>query len=199
MKIRNIKIIIGISISMFYLAGCSNQIGTKLANKNSMAQVLEEQMNNEDSKGNKNQLDNDKVLEIEQEEAMAPIALPKNEEVDYDLTEMGADMVYATVYGMMVEPDTYVGKRIKMRGQYYASYYEPTGKYYHYVIVSDAAACCAQGIEFVWDDGTHLYPDDYPPDQTEVEVVGIFETYRDEGNEDSLYCRLKNASFKVLK
>ena len=130
---------------------------------------------------------------------MAPIALPKNEEVDYDLTEMGADMVYATVYGMMVEPDTYVGKRIKMRGQYYASYYEPTGKYYHYVIVSDAAACCAQGIEFVWDDGTHLYPDDYPLDQTEVEVVGIFETYRDEGNEDSLYCRLKNASFKVLK
>ena len=108
-------------------------------------------------------------------------------------------MVYATVYGMMVEPDTYVGKRIKMRGQYYASYYEPTGKYYHYVIVSDAAACCAQGIEFVWDNGTHLYPDDYPPDQTEVEVVGIFETYRDEGNEDSLYCRLKNASFKVLK
>ncbi|MEE1071351.1 MAG: hypothetical protein U0L26_03005, partial [Cellulosilyticum sp.] len=116
MKIRNIKIIIGISISMFYLAGCSNQIGTKLANKNSMAQVLEEQMNNEDSKGNKNQLDNEKLLEIEKEDAMAPIALPKNEEVDYDLTEMGADMVYATVYGMMVEPDTYVGKRIKMRG-----------------------------------------------------------------------------------
>ena len=38
--------------------------------------------------------------------------------IDYDLTTMGSDMIYATVYLMMTDPDQFEGKMIKMKGQY---------------------------------------------------------------------------------
>ena len=40
-------------------------------------------------------------------------------------------------------------------------------------------ACCAQGLEFVWGDGSHKYPDEYPAEDTEIEVQGTFETYKE--------------------
>lgn len=72
--------------------------------------------------------------------------------------------------------------------------YEPTQKYYFYCVIQDATACCAQGLEFVWDDGTHVYPDEYPEDNAEVIIEGTFETYREE--DASLYCRLADATLE---
>ena len=40
-------------------------------------------------------------------------------------------------------------------------------------------------------DGTHVYPDEYPKDETEVEVTGTFETYKESGD-DMLYGHLVN-------
>ncbi len=118
--------------------------------------------------------------------------------VDYDLTAMGSDMVYATVYQLMMNPKDYVGKTFKISGTYYATFYDLTQLNYHYVVIADAAACCAQGIEFVWDDGSHVYPDEYPEHGTEVEVTGVFETYFDEADMME-YCRLRDASMKILQ
>ena len=70
-----------------------------------------------------------------------------------------------------------------------------TKKYYFYCVIQDATACCAQGMEFVWGDGTHIYPEEYPEDNAEIVVEGIFETYREEG-EDNLYCRLSDATLQ---
>ncbi len=108
--------------------------------------------------------------------------------IDVDLTKLSSNMVYAEVYNMMTSPEDYVGKTIKMEGTYYASYWEGTGKYYHCVLISDAAACCQNGIEFVWDDDTHVYPDEYPPDNTVIELTGVFELYEEEGQ---TYCHIK--------
>jgi hypothetical protein len=116
--------------------------------------------------------------------------------VDYDLTVMNSDMVYATVYQMMMEPEEYEGKIFRMEGSYYTVYSENTKKYYHYCIIRDATACCAQGMEFVWDDGSHVYPDEYPEENADVIVEGTFETYTESGD-SNLYCRLKNASMEV--
>ena len=116
--------------------------------------------------------------------------------VDYDLTQMGSDMVYATVYQMMVEPSEYEGKTFRIDGNFYASYYEATKKYYFYCIIQDATACCAQGMEFVWEDGSHIYPDEYPDDNAEIIVEGTFETYREDGDEN-LYCRLSDATLQL--
>lgn len=129
---------------------------------------------------------------------LLPELKPTNKDgIDYDLTAMDGDMVYASVYQMMVEPEAFEGKVIKISGRYYASFYDPNNRYYHYVIIEDAMACCAQGMEFVWDDGSHVYPDEYPKDNSYVEVVGTFETYTE--TDGQIYCRLKDASFKVLE
>ena len=118
--------------------------------------------------------------------------------VDLDLTVMGSDMVYSSVYQLMYDTDEYIGKKIKIKGQYYSAYDETTGQYYHFVLIADAAACCSQGIEFVWGDGSHVYPDEYPADETEVEVVGTFETYKDYPDAPYDYARLGNSTMKIL-
>ncbi len=100
---------------------------------------------------------------------------------DYDLTAMSSTMVYAKVYQMMIKPEEYIGKKIKMSGQYYASYYDSTELYYHYCIIADATACCSQGIEFIWGDGDHVYPDEYPENYTEIVVEGTYGTYEELG------------------
>lgn len=120
------------------------------------------------------------------------------ENIDIDLTQMNGDMVYATVYQLMIDPKTYIGKTVKMTGTYYPVYYEPTKGYYHYCLIKDAMACCAQGMEFIWEDGTHIYPDEYPKVDTTITVTGTFETYHDQGDE-KLYCRLKNAQLSIEK
>jgi translation initiation factor 1 (eIF-1/SUI1) len=103
-------------------------------------------------------------------------------EVDVDLTSLSSTMVYAEVYNMMINPEEYIGKTIKISGQYYASWFEETEQYYHGVIISDATACCSQGLEFIWDDNTHTYPDEYPEDYTEVEIIGVFDSYEELGS-----------------
>jgi hypothetical protein len=108
-------------------------------------------------------------------------SLAPEEGVDVDLTALSSTMVFAEVYNIMVNPDDYVGRTIKMSGPYYAFYYDGNGQYYHYVIVEDATACCRQGLEFVWN-GDHSYPDDYPADNARIAVVGVFDSYDDLGN-----------------
>ena len=118
--------------------------------------------------------------------------------VDYDLTQMNGDMVYATVYQMMADPSTYEGKTFRMEGLYTPIIVEDTGKIYHYCLIQDALACCAQGMEFVSGDGSHTDQSEYPPEDTDIIVEGIFETYREEDDEN-LYCRLANATMEVVQ
>lgn len=122
--------------------------------------------------------------------------MKSTEGVDYDLTKMNSDMVYAMVYQLMTEPEQYEGKVFRIKGMYYASFFETTNQYYHYCIIQDALACCTQGIEFIWDDGSHVYPEEYPDESDMVEVTGTFETYS-ENNDGRLYCRLNHASLVV--
>ena len=118
--------------------------------------------------------------------------------VDYDLTQMNGDMVYATVYQMMADPTTYEGKTFRMEGLYTPIIVEDTGKIYHYCLIQDALACCAQGMEFVLGDGSHTDQSEYPAEDTDIIVEGTFETYREEDFEN-LYCRLANATMEVVQ
>ncbi len=97
-------------------------------------------------------------------------------DIDVDLTVLSSTMVYSEVYNMMVKPDDYIGKTVKMTGMY--SYYhdDATGIDYHACIIQDATACCAQGIEFTTTDD-FKYPDDYPEMGDDVTVIGRFDIY----------------------
>ena len=108
--------------------------------------------------------------------------------VDYDLTNMDSDMVYATVYQLMMDPASYEGKTFRITGQYYTSHDDKTGKNYEFCLIKDALACCAQGLEFVWGDGNHS-ADEYPAQKSEITVEGTFETYTEDGDSNT-YCHL---------
>ena len=100
--------------------------------------------------------------------------------IDLDLTTISGTVVYSQVYDMTVQPEAYLGKRIRMKGAF--SYFQDpdTRREYFAAVIADATACCAQGIEFVWK-GEHAFPRDYPPVDTEITVTGIFGTYEEDG------------------
>lgn len=118
--------------------------------------------------------------------------------VDVDLTKLSDTMIYAEVNHMMNNPEEYEGKTIRIQGNYYSMYYEPTEQYYFYVLIADALECCQQGIEFVWDNGSHTYPNEYPKEESEVIITGVFETYTEEGD-SNLYCHLITDDIVVIK
>ena len=55
--------------------------------------------------------------------------------VDIDMTVMTATMVFSQMNNIMMAPDSYLGQKIKVSGEYYPLYYEGTGNYYHYVLM----------------------------------------------------------------
>jgi hypothetical protein len=92
---------------------------------------------------------------------------------------------------MMTEPENYIGKTVKMHGNFATQEYN--GQRLYACIVQDATACCAQGLEFQLKD-SYVYPDDYPEPGTEITVVGTFDTYLEENDGKSyFYIYLRDA------
>ena len=127
----------------------------KVNNGKSVNDVLEKQTKAEEQKEQTEEKDKKKESTDTSENT-------GTEDVDYDLTEMNSDIVYATVYQMMVEPEQYEGKTIRIDGIYYISKDEATGNTYHFCVIKDALACCAQGLEFVRKNEEELSDEDYP-------------------------------------
>ena len=100
---------------------------------------------------------------------------PKSGKIDVDLTKMNANMIYSYIFEMVVEPETYTGKTIKVSGFFYSVVDEETGERYYAVIIPDALACCKQGMEFKWL-GEHNYPADYPQENQEITITGTYRT-----------------------
>ena len=122
----------------------------------------------------------------------AAFAVSPSNSVDVDLTVLNSTMVYSEVYSMVTSPETFIGKSVRMSGAFAMQYGE--GRNYYAVLIADAAACCAQGLEFVLENSDSLsYPKDYPTVGNTVTVVGTFNTY-DEGG--YTYCELVDAHFE---
>lgn len=164
-------------LSCLFLVGCGS--AGKADNEKTVA---ESKIANESNTNESNT--NEDSTEAESE------SVKKDGEVDYDLTVMGADMVYATVYQMMIDPKSYIGKSFKIRGNYYSSYSKDKDVYYHFCMIKDAAACCAQGLELLWADEKMNRHENCPEEDTLVTVEGVFETYEEGPN---TYGRIKDA------
>ena len=103
-----------------------------------------------------------------------------NSKVDLDLTKMSATMIYTTIFDMLVMPEDYVEKNIKVKG-WFETYTDPyTGEIYYAVVVPDATACCQQGLEFVWP-GNHTYPDDFPKPGKDITITGLYKITETDG------------------
>ena len=188
--------ILAVAFYLVSLCACGDQkIQSKSKQDSATKQVVQEQMANATGETSapptaipeQQPASEESVSEPEQTQPAE--ALPDHEPaqtsgaLDVDLTTLNSTMVYSEVYNMMCEPDRYLGKRIKMNGQF-AVYENPnTGAVYTACIIMDATACCSQGLEFVLA-GEPSYPADYPEPGTEITVVGTFQTYEENGYMD---------------
>lgn len=102
-----------------------------------------------------------------------PTATPSPDGVDIDLTQLSATMVFAEVAAMVRTPEDYLGKRVQMAGP--LAVYEANPAlgidYFYTVVIQDATACCQQGMEFIWPEGT------LPEAGTGLVVTGTFAEY----------------------
>ncbi len=118
-------------------------------------------------------------------EETAQAKSPDPDGVDVDLTQLSSTMVYSEVFAMVYEPEEYMGKTVKMNGEF--SVFEGVGgQLYFTCIVKDATACCAQGLEFELD-GDYVFPDDYPEPGSEITVLGTFDKYEEEHDGNRYY------------
>ena len=199
---KQVIFILAVALYLVSLCACGDQkIQSKSKQDSATQQVVQEQMANAAGETSTpptaipepQPASEESVSEPEQTQPAE--ALPDYEpaqasgELDVDLTTLSSTMVYSEVYNMMYEPDRYVGKRIKMDGQF-AVYEDPnTGAVYTACIIKDATACCSQGLEFVLA-GEKTYPDDYPELGSEITVTGTFQLYDENG---TTYCHLVDA------
>ena len=103
--------------------------------------------------------------------------------VDVDLTQLSSTMVYSEVYAMVYEPESYLGKTVRMRGLFASQ--EVEGQTYYACIIQDATACCAQGLEFEPENAEKL-----PEPGAEITVQGTFDCYQEESGDGNFYLYL---------
>ena len=117
-----------------------------------------------------------KAPEAESVNAEAKQTFPsvKNGDIDVDLTLLNASMAYAQVNDMLMYPDRYTGKKVRMRGTFYV--FPGDERNYFCVVITDATACCSQGIEFILAE-ERKYPSEYPSEGDEITVTGFYHTY----------------------
>lgn len=92
--------------------------------------------------------------------------------IDIDLLSGNANMVYATVFQMTLEPKAYEGKTLRVRGVFRTFPDDPDtgeGPMHRVVFIADAAACCQQGLEILCE-GEYSFED--PEPETVITVTG---------------------------
>lgn len=110
-------------------------------------------------------------------------------DVDLDLTQMSSTMIYSTVFDMLIMPDEYVDKKIKVKGNFEVFENADSNERYFAVLIPDATACCQQGIEFVWL-GEHSYPQDFPEVGQEITVSGTYTITEDSQGISYVYLKV---------
>ena len=110
------------------------------------------------------------------------VDLTPDPNVDVDMTVMSSTMIYATVYQLVIDPVGSLQKKLKVKGSFDVFSDYDLGVNYYYIFVADAQACCEQGLELYFPD-SYVYPDDFPSNGAEIEIIGTFTSHFDYGVE----------------
>lgn len=149
--------------SIMVLSGCSNK-------------EIKDESNNlsvEESSTETNSIEGDSVSKV--------VTSNVNEGENIDLTKLNATMLYARLVNIYDDPESYIGKTIKMQGQFSIATSNSTNQNYYYATIYDEVMCCQAGVEFIWDENSHKYPDEYPSEGEQIEIEGVFSSYEEEG------------------
>ncbi|MBQ6119087.1 MAG: hypothetical protein IJK98_07625 [Clostridia bacterium] len=117
---------------------------------------------------------------VDLETASIPNAELSLRTADFDLTALGTQMAYVQLSNMMLYPEDYVGKTVKLRGTF--AHAAEGEKEFFVCYLMDETACCSQSLEFQTDEN-YPFPEAYPPEQSEITVYGVFDTYDYNGYE----------------
>lgn len=102
-----------------------------------------------------------------------------NSTPDIDLTKMSVTMIYSQIFNMLIMPEEYVDKTIKVKGAFEIYPNEQGEIDFFTLTVMDATACCKEGIDFIWA-GNHTYPDEYPQIGQEITITGTYKSFENE-------------------
>ena len=98
--------------------------------------------------------------------------------IDIDLTAMPKKLAYSTANRMNMMSEEYLGQIVKMNGICSIFHDEKRDIYFFTCEINDETACCMLGIEFELLD-EYKFPEDFPKENEEVTVVGVFDTYKE--------------------
>lgn len=117
-----------------------------------------------------------------------------SKKIDIDLTKASKTIIYATVFNMVVEPEDFIGKWIRVKGNFRVFEDDLSDERYYAIIIPDATACCETGVEFIWQ-GNHIYPDDYPALEQEIIITGKFTVTEFEDGVSYFYLDVSDIEF----
>ncbi len=189
MKNKKIILVILLSLCLMTFGSACGDDSSDSRGSNStsptVSDVLEQGMEDADNEDSQSRQSGVNENAPAPEEIADDATLSTTEGIDIDLTAISSTMVYSEVYNMMMTPEAYKGKTVKMSGAYATYHDDNTGNDYYACIIQDATACCTQGMEFILADGN------YPTEQgINVTVSGVFDVYT-EG--EAQYCTLRDA------
>ena len=130
------------------------------------------------------------VTEQKNATAVTPAEEIVDDSGDYiDLTVVSEDAAFAELYAIAFDPDQFVGKTVKLSGEFTSVYDEFVNRTFYGCAILDSTACCRQGLDF----------DPAPEFVSAVQalsigdaitVEGVFDTYVEKG---VTFYRLMNA------
>jgi len=101
--------------------------------------------------------------------------------VDLDLSTLSTIMAEAEFYSIMANSEDYIGKIIRVRGEFISLYISVIDRYYHYIAITRGDSCCPpEGLEIRLT-GDMVTNDDYPINNTVIEVTGILSSNEESG------------------
>ena len=173
------KLLLCITLAALF-SGCAQTTASHTgSSQNSVSAVLQSEIDKQNG-SNTDENISDNTSDTATDTAVSAVSDtpsdPTSETVD--LTEMNSTMVYSEVFAMMTEPENYMGKTVKMNGVCNRYTDIATGADYYACIITDATACCSQGIEFQLPAGQS-----YPQMGTNITVEGTFGSYMEGENE----------------
>lgn len=185
-----IRVILGIMIAGAVSACGSAEAARTFDTKSSkgVSEVLEEAMADADAKkavteesalyGENEEKESYPSFNDPEKETFTGEEQGESDGIDVDLSEMSGTMVFSEVYNMMISPFDYIGKTVKMEGNFTVFHDDELNKDHLACIIQDATACCSQGVEFIPKEGGEFSAEAIPEGK-EICVTGTFKTYKE--------------------
>jgi hypothetical protein len=104
---------------------------------------------------------------------------PPKTAVDIDLAMIPDEDFSDKFAGIMyLQPDDYLGKTMRLIGEYNYRYIEDIDIWLHALVFEDEAGCCAYEVELGFSEDNK--PEKFPEDNTLISIIGEYTSYFDE-------------------